>query len=117
MAVWAPQASSRREPEYYGTAMGCSWKRTLSELDAELDYHMEQKLWTLACALVLLSPRLNLFHCEMGRDGTLGSQEGNPVNFTSSVKFIKESHLPVWVSENSFPDDTTRSVFPLITIC
>ena len=42
----------------------------------------------------------------MDRDGTLGSQEGNPLNCTSSTNHITEPHPSVWVSGNSFPLDT-----------
>ena len=77
---------------------------------------MEQKLWTLAFVLALLKTRLGLVHGETDGDGTLRNQEGNPLNFTSSIKFTMKPHPPVRVSGNSFPCDTTRTHFSLATI-
>ena len=36
----------------------------------------------------------DLVHGEMDGDGTLGSQEGNLLHFTSSIKFPAEPHPP-----------------------
>ena len=77
---------------------------------------MERKLWAVALILALLKTRLDFFHSGNDGDGTLGSQEGNPLNFTSSMKFTTEPHPPVQDSENSLPHDTTRTCFPLITV-
>ena len=66
----------------------------------------------MACihvACVRLKEWLDLFYGEADGDGTLGSQEENPLNFTPSIKFM------VKVSENAFPHDTIRTHFPLIT--
>ena len=98
----SPHAGSRREPEYRSTTMDRSWEHSLSEQDVGLDwtgldFNMEQKLWTLAFVLALWKTRVSLFHGGTDGDGTLGSQEGNPLNFTSSIKSNTEPHPPVQV--------------------
>ena len=70
---------------------------------------MKQKLWAMAFILALLKSKSDLFHGERDGDGTLGSQEENPLNFTSSIKFTTKHHPPTWVSRNSFPHDTERT--------
>ena len=52
----------------------------------------------------------------MDGDETLGSQEGNPLNFTSSIKFTMEPHPPMGVSGSSFPPNTTRTRLAPITV-
>ena len=81
----------------------------------DLYFNVEQKLWAVAFVLALLATRLHLFHGEVDGDGTLGSQDGSPLNFTQSINHTTEPHPPVWVSGNSFPRDTARTNFPLIT--
>ena len=70
----------------------------------------------MAFILAPLKTRLDMVHGETDGDGTLGSQEENPLNLTSPVKFTMEPHPPVQVSGNSFPCDTARSPLALITI-
>ena len=41
----------------------------------------------MAFILALLKTRLDFFYGQTDRDGTVGSQKGKPLNFTSSVKF------------------------------
>ena len=76
---------------------------------------MEHKLWTLAFVLALLKTQLDVFQGKTKGDGTLGSQEGDPLSFMSSIKFTTEPHLPIRVSGNSFSCDTTRTPLPPIT--
>ena len=77
-----------------------------------LDFNMEHRLWALALILAPLKTSLAFFHGEMDRDGTWKYQEGNPHNCTSSVNHTTQTHLPVWVSWNSFPFDTARAPLP-----
>lgn len=51
------------------------------------------------------------------RDGILGSQEGNHLNFIPLIKFTMESHPPVCVSGNSFLHDTTKNSLSTVHIC
>ena len=82
-----------------------------------LDFDMGHKLWAVVFILALLKTRLDLLHDEVDRDGTLGSQDRNPLIFTSSVKFTTTKPRPVvWVSGNSFPCNTTRTHFLPITM-
>ena len=62
---------------------------------------MEHKLRMVDFILALLKTRLDFFHDEMEGNGTLGSQEGNPLNCTLSINHTTESHLSVGVSGNS----------------
>ena len=65
--------ASRREPAYRNTVMNYSWKH--AKLDGcwtGLYFIMEQKVWAVAFILALLKTRLDLFHDEMDRDGTIG---------------------------------------------
>ena len=82
-----------------------------------LHFNMEHKLWAIAFILALLKTRLYFFHGEIDGDGLLGSQEGNHLNFTSSIKFTMESHPPVCVSGNSSPRDTTKILLSMVHIC
>ena len=50
-----------------------------------LYFYMEQNLWAGAFVLALLKTTLDLFHDEMDRDGTLGSQEGATFYIISKV--------------------------------
>ena len=88
--------ASRREPEYESTAMDCIWKCTkLSRCWTGQYFNMEHKLWAMAFTLALLKPRLDFSHCKTDGDRTLGSQEGNPLNYTSSICHTVDSYLPM----------------------
>ena len=76
---------------------------------------MEQKLWAVAFLLALLKVWSHLFHGETGGDETLGNQEGNSLNFTSSVKFITEPYLPVCASGKSCLHDNTGTCLSPVT--
>ena len=99
--AWTPQHYSGRQLETH-----------TKQPDAGLDWILiwSKTLDTSFC-LGLLRTRLDFSHDETDRDGTLGCQEGNPLNFTSSIKFT-EPHPSMWVSGNSFPLDTARIHFP-----
>ena len=70
----------------------------------------------MAFILALLKTTLDILNGEMDRDGTLGSQEGNPLNCTSSINHTTVTHLPMWVSGNALSLDTARSPFPLVSL-
>ena len=76
---------------------------------------MEQNLWEVAFILGLLKTRLDFFHGKMDGNGTLESQERNPLNFPPLIKFTAVPHLLVWVSGNSFLCGVTRTPLPPIT--
>ena len=76
---------------------------------------MEQRLRAVAFILALLKRRLDFFHCKTDRDGTLGSQEGNPSVYIAN----KLQHRPTSSREglgNSFLLDITRTPLPPITV-
>lgn len=70
---------------------------------AGLDFNMEQTLWAVAYILAPLKTRLNFFHGGRDREGTL---EGDPLNFTSSIK------LSMKPQENSFLHGTPEMLHP-----
>ena len=80
-----------------------------------LYFNMKHKHWGEFCILALLKKSLDFFHGVVNGDGTLGNQEGNPLNCTSSGNHSTERHNPMQVSVNSFPLDTTRTSFPPVT--
>ena len=67
-----PQHSNGLQPETHAD-LARSWPG--------LDFNMEQKLWAVAFIPAPLKTGLDFFHGKMDRDRTLGSQEGNPLNF------------------------------------
>ena len=81
-----------------------------------LDFSTEHRLWAVACILALLQTRLDFVHSEMDEDGTSGSQEGNPLNWTSYRIHTTDPHPPVLVSGKSFPLDIARTCFPPVTM-
>ena len=103
-------AGSGREPE-----MDYSWKQArLVRCWTGQYFDMEHKLWAVGSILAPLQTNLDIFCGETDGDGTLGSQEGNPLNFTLSVNHTTEPHLPGWVSGNAFPSGTARAPLPLL---
>ena len=76
---------------------------------------MWQKLWTLALVLAWLKIRLNLFYGWTDRDETLESQEGNLLNFMSSINHTTEPPPPEGVSGSSFLHDPAKTHFSLTT--
>ena len=76
---------------------------------------MEHKLWAVAVILTPLKTRLDLSIAGQ-TDGTLGSQKGDALNFTPSIKFTMETHPLVRISGSSLPRDTTRNPFPPMTL-
>lgn len=71
----------------------------LSKPDAGLDFNMEQELWSVAFILAPLKTRLDFFHGETDRDGTL---EENPLNFTSLIQLSRKPHPLAGTSGNVF---------------
>ena len=82
---------------------------------------MEQKLWAVAFTRALLKTRLDLFCGKTDGDGTLGSQEGNPLNFTLSLVYHRtlSSHACLrkffflWHSKNFTSTDNKTIFLPL----
>lgn len=64
----------------------------LAECWTGLVFNMKQQLWTLAFALALLRALLDFFHGEMDRNVALESQEGNPLNYISSINHTSLLH-------------------------
>ena len=85
--TWIPRHSNGLQLETQAKSGRC-W--------TGLGFNTEHKLW----AFILMQPktRLDFFHGETDRDRPLGSQEGKPLNFTSSVNHTTETHPPTQVS-------------------
>ena len=96
VGAWMPQDSNGLQLKTHAKLARCC---------AGLSFNLEQDLWTLTLFLALL------FHGGMDRNGTLASQEGNPLNFTSSKLYNEPPSSCVDLGK-FFPHDTARTPLP-----
>ena len=91
----------------------------------ELSFNMKQKRWTLALELAPRRTRLDFSHGRIDKGGTLETQEGNPLNFTSSISHTAEQHPSMWISgiffflqilHNSFSTYNNRKLINMLVI-